>query len=239
MKRFTAAMIAMLLCSCLCACGDSGASTMTSGAVTPPEYIYPFCYDSLSSLKEAVSADGELYDELSRKGAGSEIIDGFVTFIEKYKSQGVIVPLLNGKEIDLRDKEGYSNISVFPSEAYGRPWVIFYPSVPTGENFYIKLTCLPDSVAKTQKSPTPSDAIKIISPDSPNINNVGEQHERIYDLVTELEDRKVTAMVIEYKTDKRNSIFFVYGEMLVEVRCDPAVWDAKWFSSLSFDGIAG
>lgn len=24
MKRFTAAMIAMLLCSCLCACGDSG-----------------------------------------------------------------------------------------------------------------------------------------------------------------------------------------------------------------------
>lgn len=50
---------------------------------------------------------------------------------------------------------------------------------------------------------------------------------------------KVTAMVIEYKTGKRNSIFFVYGEMLVEVRCDPAVWDAKWFSCLSFESIAG
>ena len=218
MKRFTAAMIAMLLCSCLCTCGDSGASTMTSGDVTPPEYIYPFCYDSLSLLKEAMSSDGELYDELSRKGAGSEIIDGFGTFIEKYKSQGMIVPFMNGKEIEFRDEEGYSNISVFPSEAYGLPWVIFYPSVPTGENFYIKLTCLPDS---------------------PNINNVGEQHERIYDRVTELEDRKVTAMVVEYKTDKRNSIFFVYGEMLVEVRCDPAVWGAKWFSCLSFESIAG
>ena len=81
--------------------------------------------------------------------------------------------------------------------------------------------------------------IKIISPDSPNINNVGELHERIYDRITELEGRKVTAMVIEYKTDKRDSIFFVYGEMLVEVRCDPAVWDAKWFSCLSFESIAG
>lgn len=239
MKRFTAAMIAMLLCSCLCACGDSGASTMTSGDVTPPDYIYPFCYDSPSLLKEAMSSDGELYDELSRKGAGSEIIDGFGTFIEKYKSQGMIVPFMNGKEIEFRDEEGYSNISVFPSEAYGLPWVIFYPSVPTGENFYIKLTCLPDSIVKTQNSPTASEAIKIISPDSPNINNVGEQHERIYDRVTELEDRKVTAMVVEYKTDKMNSIFFVYGEMLVEVRCDPAVWDAKWFSCLSFESIAG
>lgn len=239
MKRFTAAIIAMLLCLCLCACRDGGASTMTSGDVTPPEYIYPFCYDSLSLLREAVSADGELYDELSRKGAGSEIIDGFGTFIEKYKSQGMIVPFMNGKEIEFRDEEGYSNISVFPSEAYGLPWVIFYPSVPTGENFYIKLTCLPDSIVKTQKAPTASNVIKIISPDSPNINNVGELHERIYDRITELEDRKVTAMVIEYKTDKRDSIFFVYGEMLVEVRCDPAVWDAKWFSCLSFESIAG
>lgn len=239
MKRFTAAIIAMLLCLCLCACRDGGASTMISGDVTPPEYIYPFCYDSLSLLREAVSADGELYDELSRKGAGSEIIDGFGTFIEKYKSQGVIVPFMNGKKIEFRDEEGYSNISVFPSEAYGLPWVIFYPSVPTGENFYIKLTCLPDSIVKTQKAPTASNVIKIISPDSPNINNVGELHERIYDRITELEDRKVTAMVIEYKTDKRDSIFFVYGEMLVEVRCDPAVWDAKWFSCLSFESIAG
>lgn len=89
---------------------------MTSGAVTPPDYIYPFCYDSPSLLKEAVSADGELYDELSRKGAGSEIIDGFGTFIEKYKSQGVIVPFLNGKEIDLSDKR----------------WVLEHFGVPVG-----------------------------------------------------------------------------------------------------------
>ncbi len=151
----------------------------------------------------------------------------------------VDLPGFKKDEINLDIKDGYSNISVFPSEAYGLPWVIFYPSVPTGENFYIKLTCLPDSIVKTQKAPTASNVIKIISPDSPNINNVGELHERIYDRITELEGRKVTAMVIEYKTDKRDSIFFVYGEMLVEVRCDPAVWDAKWFSCLSFESIAG
>ena len=151
----------------------------------------------------------------------------------------VDLPGFKKDEINLDIKDGYSNISVFPSEAYGLPWVIFYPSVPTGENFYIKLTCLPDSIVKTQQAPPASNVIKIISPDSPNINNVGELHERIYDRITELEGRKVTAMVIEYKTDKRDSIFFVYGEMLVEVRCDPAVWDAKWFSCLSFESIAG
>jgi len=39
---------------------------------------------------------------------------------------------------------------------------------------------------------------------------------------------------MEYKEDTRSSIYFVYDELLVLVRCDLEVWDEQWFSNLSF-----
>ena len=42
-------------------------------------------------------------------------------------------------------------------------------------------------------------------------------------------------MVIEYKTDSRSSMVFVYEDLLIEIRSNPEVWSEQWLSILSFD----
>ncbi|MBQ8742806.1 MAG: membrane lipoprotein lipid attachment site-containing protein [Clostridia bacterium] len=197
--------------------------------------IEPFRYNSLADFKNSLSQknESELYSELEKQGATSEEINKTKLFVEKLQSQNIIVPHLNGKAIELRNREG-SNVSLYISEAYDLPCIFFHPEVSTGENFYIKTTYLPDNIIQMQKNPTASEVIKQLSPNSPNINNLGKQHEKIYNQKIKLRDREVTALVCEYKTDNRNSFKFVYGDLLVEVRCDPKVWDAQWFSALSF-----
>ena len=237
MKKF-ATIIAMLMYLCLCACSNVESPATSSNDPDPPEHIDPFCYDSLSDFKKSISKEEELYAELSKEGAKSETIEAFKAFVEKYQSQNIIVPHLNGKEIELRNKVGFSNIAVFPSECYGLPWVFFHPNVSTGENFYIKMAYLPDNLIAKQKNPIASEVIKELAPNSPNINNLGDQHESIYNQKIKLGDREVTALVMEYKTDNRNSTIFVYNDLLVEVRNNPKVWSSQWFSTLSFAGFS-
>ena len=88
-----------------------------------------------------------------------------------------------------------------------------------------------------QNNLTASAAIKELSPNSPNIDNLGEQHKNIYNQTIRLRDREVTALICEYKTDNRNSITFIYNDLLVEIRCDPKVWTDQWFSALSFESL--
>ena len=237
MKRFTA-VILMLLCLCLCACNNT-VSPFVSGGVddgisaSPPK-IRPLHYDSFNDLKKAINKENKLYAELSEMGANETTTANFKAFVEKYQSQKVIIPYLNGKEIELQNEEGFSNISFYPSEAYDLPCIFFHPKVSTGENLYIKMTCIPEDIISNQENPTASEVIKALAPNAANVDNLGDAHKNIYNKTITLADREVTAMVIEYKDDKRNSTYFVYGDLLVEVRDNPEVWNEKWFSELSF-----
>lgn len=196
-------------------------------------------YDSFVDLKKLINRKDEeaLYAEFIENGVENEQIDKVKFFVEKFRAQNIVVPYLNGNLIELRNEDGFSNITLFVSEAYKLPWIWYYPSVATGENFYIKLTYLPENIIKTADELTASSVIKALSPDSPNVNNPGKQHEKVYTQVIKLSEREVTALVYEYKTDNRNSFLFVYEDILVEVRCAPMVWDAQWFSALSFEGL--
>jgi len=250
-----------LLCLLLCACGagaDQSAQTTadtskseitaTTPAQTtagphspPPAYIQPMTYESFDDLQKALYKEGE--EEISiffsEKGAPSEKVENMKIFVEKLRAKNLPVPCMSGEPIELRNREGYSDISLFLSDLYALPGLYYHPKVSTGENFYIQMTYVPDDVAATVENLTSSEVIKKLSPNSPNIDQLGEQHEKIYNQTVTLFDREVTSLVIEYKTDSRNSVKFVYGEWLIEVRCDPAVWDAEWFSTLSFESFEG
>jgi len=236
MKKFF--VIIVIVCGiCLCSFGCEkkiGGSLPSQNNATPSAYNYPFSYDSMIDFKNAVNKKNKLCSELSNNGAGSDMVEKFGMFIEKLQSQNIIVPYINGKVIEFRNEEGFSSISLFASELYDQPWIFYYPKVSTGENFYIKITYVPDHIFETNQNPTASEVIKALSPNSPNVNNLGPHHERIYNQTVRLGDREVTAMIIEYKNDKRNSTVFVYGDLLVEVKGSPEVWSAEWFSTLSF-----
>ena len=252
MKKHTIILIALLL-SALCACSsndlqgtinNTGKSDIT-GSITvsspenDPDYIHPLHYNSVDELKNAISKENieQLYAKYSAAELPAEIENELKENINKIQAQGVFVPCLNGKMVELRNKDGLPNILLFVSEAYGLPWVWYYPSVSTGENFYIKITQLPNSVSHGQNILTASDAIKELSPNSPNVGKLSEQHKDIYNQPLHLLDREVTALIYEYKTDNRNSMIFIYDELLIEIRCDPKVWSDQWFSALSFDSL--
>jgi hypothetical protein len=141
-------------------------------------------------------------------------------------------PMKGGEPIELRDAEGFSNITFLVRELYGLPWILYYPKFPTGENFYIKMTYLPSDI---DRSLTASEIIRQLSPNSPNVDNLGERHKSIFERQIKLSDREVTALVCEYNDDSRSNIAFVYGEMLVEVKCKTEVWSDEWFAELSFE----
>lgn len=234
MRRFTM-IIAALLCLCLCACNNGTVSTPSSNSASPSSgRIYPFRYDSFNDLEKAINNEKKLYSELSDMRAGEATIDNFKSFIEKYQSQGIIVPFWDGSEIELRNREGFSNVSFFPSEEYDQPCIFFHPKVSTDENLYIKIAYIPEDILKSQKNQTASEVIKTLSPNSPNVNNLGDLHKNIYEKTIRLAEREVIALVIEYKDDKRNSTYFVYDDLLIEVRDNPEVWNEEWFSALSF-----
>ena len=263
MKKY-AVVLTLVLCVCLCACGgthspetsgdasrnDTGDSTPSGGDPVHYETDYDLLiegcdpihyetdYDSLTDLKNSISQKNEekLIKEIERDGATDEVVGKVKTFVQKLRAHSLPVPYLDGKPMEFRNEEGFSNITLFPSEAYQMPWIWFFPKVSTGGNFYIKMTCLPDQLEK-RNNLTASEALKELSPNSANINHLGEQHKSIQNRQITLRNREVTALVFEYKTDKRSSVVFVYGDLLVEVRCDPNVWDAQWFSTLSFESF--
>lgn len=253
MKKCLVIFVSLL---CLCACDNnfdgenvsqstsdipSFTSSLHSGMTNLPEYMYPVNYSSLSELAQSIQKENEselysvFYEDPDDKK--TEKFRGFVT---KLQEESIPVPCLNGKIIDFRGKEGFPNISLFASESYDLPWICYFPSVPTGENFYIKVTFIPDEIISDKGDTlTASELIKKISPDSPNLNNIGDYYDNIYEKKLTLEERDVTALVMTHKTDQRNATMFVYSNMLVEVRGDPEAWSDEWFSTLSFASLEG
>ena len=234
--------ILTLICLCLLLCSCNGAylpshsmpGNADDGVSASPPAISPFYYDSFSDFKKAINKEKKLYSELSDMRADEATIDNFKSFIEKYQSQGIIVPFWDGSEIELRNREGFSNVSFFPSEEYDQPCIFFHPKVSTDENLYIHISYIPEDILKSQENLTASEVKKALSPNSANIDNLGDAHKNIYEKTIQLADREVTALVIEYKEDKRNSTYLVYDDLLIEVRDNPEVWDEEWFSALSF-----
>ncbi len=246
MKKCVMIFVSLL---CLCACdntldgntafqstADIPSLTSSSQGTTLPPYRHPIHYSSLSELAQSIQKEneGKIYslfyaESEDKKG------ESFRRFITKLQEEDIPVPCFNGRVIDFRSREGFPNISLFASESYDLPWIYYFPSVSTGENFYIKVTFIPEELLPDKDSTlTASEVIKKISPLSPNINHTGDYYENIYEKNLTLEERDVVALVMTHKTDQRNSTVFVYTDMLVEAKGDPDVWSEEWFSTLSF-----
>ena len=240
MKRFLSILIVLLLClSVFAGCEDSsdlhGNPSDIDGTPDLANATFSFnTYDEMLSAFLTYDTNKSSYTIQDYKLILGEAYTRFLEKIEANRS--VPQPMLDNKTITYRNKEGFSNITFFVNELYGLPWIWYFPTVSTGENFYIAITYLPD--VERQRNMTASEVIKELSPKSANIDNLGDQHESIYNKQMKLNDHEVTALVIEYKEATRDSIFFVYEDLLVMVRCNSDVWSDQWFSTLSFDTIS-
>ncbi len=195
-----------------------------------------FDFDSYSEMIQAFGKSSTIADGKSLSELGDSFGKDYSLFAERICVDGSFPqPMMDGETISYRNREGFSNILLSTSELYGLPWIWYYPSVASGENYYIKLTYLPRDVAGAEDADTASKVISILAPSAPNVNNIGSGHTTIYEKTIALADRQVTALVINYVDDTRSNIFFVYGDLLVNARCSTDVWDEAWFSTLSFE----
>ena len=236
MKKFILLIAAILCLTSLSSCAKEpdfyDISVIPSGEASPGLYQMTFYFDSYDEMikdfcKYDISKSSYTVQNLIPK-----LGEPYSVFVERVKTEKSFPrPMRDGKEIAYRNKEGFSNITFLVSELYGLPWVSYYPKVATGENFYIKMTYLPSGI----EAANASEAIRALSPGSPNIDNLGSRHKSIYNKQIKLRDREVTALVIEYNDDTRDSTVFLYDGLIVEVRHDPDVWSDEWFSGLSFE----
>ena len=240
MKRILLIILSLALClSAFSGCVkepdfyDVALIPMSDGEASPGLYQTTFSFDSYKEMIKDFREYDVLKSSYTIQDYKTLLGEPYSDFVDRVKADKAFPqPMYGGKPIELRDEEDFSNITFFVSELYGLPWIAYYPKASTGENFYIKLTYLPESI---DRSLAASEAIRQLSPDSPNVGNLGERHESIFEKRISLRDREVTALVCEYKDDPRSNIAFVYGDMLVEVRCKTDVWSDEWFADLSFE----
>ncbi len=238
-------LIILIPCLLLCACETNSNVDFTESGKEEISYYPSFSsgssidYDTFAKLKKALSSKNEdkLLSYFLNERVAGEQVKNVQIMLNTIRLHGNIVPYIDGKAIELRNEDGFSNITLFSSEKYGLPCIFYSPKVSNGDNLYITVTCIPDEILQEQESSTASDLIKIIAPGYPNIDNFGTRCSNVYNEVIKLSDREVDAMVYEYNNDNRNSTFFIYDHILVEVRNDPDIWGMQWFSTLSFGSL--
>jgi len=231
------AVIIILAMAVLCSCSDGIKNDQTDTRSLQPAdqtEMHPMSFDTIEKLTGAVfTEDGESIMDYF-KGQSEIELNKVGYLISSMRSLECAMPNCGGRSPVLRDKEGLSNIVLFANEQYDLPWIFLYPVVSSGQNYYIKWTVIPESCLAGGEDKNASEIISMLSPDSPNVGNVGSQHKSIENVTVQLGDREVTAVSMTYNNDSRNSIVFVYDRLLVEVRCDTEEWTDSWFAALSF-----
>ena len=232
-------LMILVACFAFCACNANnfdGYKNEGMAVDQRPSNISSIEFSSLKELQNALDPQNEtkLCSYFLKQGATIEQTENLKNMAKTIRMRNNIVPYINGTAIEFRNEEGYGNITMFASEKYELPCIFYHPKVSSGDNLYIKVTCIPDEYFQDYEFTSAADLIKIMSPNYPNIGNPGNYCNSVYNATVKLSDRNVIALVYEYTASKRNSTFFVYDNLLIEVRNDPEIWNSEWFSSLSF-----
>lgn len=155
--------------------------------------------------------------------------ESFRNFAERRTQENFFyMPTLDGEAIDLRNKDGYSNMTLFPSELYGLPWM-WYHCIADGTELTVKIA-YPDIVTEDV-----SELISLIAPDAPNLHNIENypSYESVF--ITEAGDLQV--MESRVKDSPRRYYAFVFGDALVNIHSDVDLVKNGTLARISFERI--
>ena len=193
---------------------------------SPPAYS-SYCYESYDAVHEALTNPfspqymqlrleqencGELYRQTLADFASGEI--------------KVAIPQINGENIPLRNREGFSNIAWFTSELYNLPW-LWYQCLVNEQNVTVSIA-YPSVLDRTELDSATSyyQVLKMISPNSPSPDNYKKNasYKSIYEKdITLGNGETVTAMISELKNDPRIYVCLYLDGMLVKLQGDEAL----------------
>ena len=203
---------------------------------SPPEYS-SYDYESYNDIHAALTNPlapqfeqlrteqkncGELYQQTLSDFALGEI--------------KVAVPQIGGKNIDLRDQEGFSNVTWFTNELYNLPW-LWYHCLINEQDLTVSIAYL-SVLDRTELNSATSyyQVLKMISPNSPSPDNYKKSasYKNIYEKeITLGNGETVTAMISELKNDSRIYVCLYLDGMLVTLRGDEALLTEEFFRTFN------
>ena len=185
---------------------------------SPPQYA-PFDFDSYKGMIRGFKKSGLLAGSNSIQGIKGSMGETYTAFVDKVAKDGDFPhPMLNSQPIPYQNMEGFSNITFFPSELYGLPWV-WYHCLVEGERVNIQITypaCKGVAVDPTKDA---SEMLKAIAPNAVNVDNFEDRpsYKAVYLQSIPMEAGEVGVLVYEIKNSNKKIYTFFAGEALVMV----------------------
>lgn len=254
-------IIVLSLCifsSMLCACSYSGQnenddillsdSTLSSddyGKIlveleSPPEH-YSYTYDTYQDLARALSQKGSSeYSMLREEQESCGTV--YKKTLSEFSSGNfkIAVPQINESPISLRNKKGFSNVSLLTNELYNMPWV-WYHCVINDQSIDVKIAYL-NAVVKFKDDSTVAytDILQLIAPSAPCPDNYEkyESYAAIYEKELNLKGGvNVKAMISEMKDKTKVYVKFYYDGMLISLYGEKDLFTYDFWKSFSIGMI--
>ena len=148
----------------------------------------------------------------------------------------LLVPKLNGTEMKLRNKEGFSSISLFTREAYNLPWICYF-CVYNNMDVTVRIA-YPSVLNNKDLADAESyvDILKVIAPNAPMPSNYQsyKNYKNVYEKDIRLADsRTVSALVSELNDSKKLYISFVIDNALVTLYAEDSVFSDEFWGGFT------
>lgn len=183
---------------------------------SPPQHSF-FDFDSYKGMIRGFKKSGLLAGSDSIQGIKDSMGETYTAFVDKVAQDGEFPqPMLNSQPIPYQNKEGFSNITFFPSELYGLPWV-WYHCLVEGERVNIQITYPACKGVAVDPAKDVSEMLKAIAPNAVNLDNFEDRpaYKAVYLQSIPMATGEVCVLVYELK-DRTMYTFFM-GEAMVIV----------------------
>ncbi|GHV08383.1 hypothetical protein FACS1894217_10730 [Clostridia bacterium] len=204
---------------------------------TLPEVLMPYYFSNYQQLADSLRADNATIFSPDRLTTIEEVEKqpgAFALFLQRVRSAGVFKPMFAGADITLEQREGYSIISLIPSDFLKRPAIYIRPTIAAGNlPSLIFFSYLSDEEKISATDIPLSQLLQQIDPQYPQYPMANSAQA----ITLQLAGRTAPALIYTPEDDPRTHIFFPYDDILVSAWYDPAVCSLEWFSQLSFEQI--
>ena len=185
---------------------------------TPPQHA-SFDFDSYRKMIRGFKKSGLLAGSESIQGIKVSMGETYTAFVDKVAKDGEFPqPMLNSQPIPYQNREGFSNITFFPSELYGLPWV-WYHCLVEGERVNIQITYPACKGVAVDPAKDVSEMLKAVAPNAVNPDNYKDypSYKAVYLQSIPMEAGEVGVLVYEIKNSNKKIYTFFAGEALVMV----------------------
>ena len=181
----------------------------------PPTNSTIYHFDSYEELKNILLSKNsdQIQEEKALYGAKYEIFLDHISNADNVK-----IPNLNGEELPLREKEGFSHISLMTYDFLALPW-IWYHCVYGDNSVTVKITYPELFLNQDLTGKSAHEILKLINEKAVSVDNYTEfeNYEKAYLKDIELKNATVSAVVYEIKNSDKIFIKFYYNDVFVSI----------------------